>query len=73
MSAWDRSHDSTAKRNLSIFPLTAIKDMWIKDMGIFNGTFSHNGNGKKYDYQQGNFIDELGPCLLPKFAKSEDS
>ena len=25
-----------------------IKEMGIKDMGIFNGTFSHNGNGKKY-------------------------
>jgi hypothetical protein len=22
--------------------------MGIKDIGIFNGTFSHNGNGKKY-------------------------
>ena len=31
-----------------IFPLTAIKEMGIKDMGICNGIFSHNGNGKKY-------------------------
>ena len=33
-----------------IFPLAVIKEMGIKDMGIFNGTFSHNGNGngKKY-------------------------
>ena len=30
------------------FPWAAIKEMGIKDMGIFNGTFSHNGNGKKY-------------------------
>ena len=30
------------------FPFAAIKDVGIKDMGIFNGTFSHNGNGKKY-------------------------
>jgi hypothetical protein len=27
-------------------PLTAIKEMGIKDMGIFNGIFSHNGNCK---------------------------
>ena len=33
---------------LKNFPLAAIKKMGIKDMGIFNGTFSHNGNGKKY-------------------------
>ena len=33
-----------------MFPLTAIKEMVIKDMGIFQGTFSHNGNCKKYDY-----------------------
>ena len=25
-----------------------IKEMGIKDMAIFNSTFSHNGNGKKY-------------------------
>ena len=31
-----------------IFPLAAIKEMGIKDIAIFNGTFSHNGNGKKY-------------------------
>ena len=31
-----------------IFPLAVIKEMGIKDMGIFNGSFSHNGNGKKY-------------------------
>ena len=31
-----------------IFPLAAIKKMGIKDMGIFNGTFYHDGNGKKY-------------------------
>ena len=31
-----------------IFPLAAIKEMGIKDIGIFNGTFSNNGNGKKY-------------------------
>ena len=24
------------------------KEMGIKDTGIFNGTFSDNGNGKKY-------------------------
>ena len=30
------------------FPLALIEEMGIKDMGIFNGTFSHNGNGKKY-------------------------
>ena len=30
------------------FPLAAIKKMGIADMGIINGTFSHNGNGKKY-------------------------
>ena len=30
------------------FPLAAIKEMGIKDIGIFNGTFSHKGNGKKY-------------------------
>ena len=28
--------------------LVAIKEMGIKYMGIFNSTFSHNGNGKKY-------------------------
>ncbi len=32
----------------NFFPLTAIKEMGIKDMGIFNGTLSHNGKGKKY-------------------------
>ena len=31
-----------------IFPLAAIKKMGIKDIGIFNGTFSHNRNGKKF-------------------------
>ena len=30
------------------FPFAAIKDVGIKDKGIFNGKFSHNGNGKKY-------------------------
>ena len=30
------------------FQLAAIKEMGIKYMGIFNGTFSHIGNGKKY-------------------------
>ena len=34
--------------------------MGIKDMGIFNGTFSDNGNGKKYVNLWGNFIDEQG-------------
>ena len=33
---------------LKNFPLAGIKEMGIKDMGILNGTFSHNGNGKKY-------------------------
>ena len=28
--------------------IAEIKEMGIKDMGIFNGTFSHNRNGKKY-------------------------
>ena len=32
---------------LKNFPLTVIKEMGIKDMGILNGTFPHNGNGKK--------------------------
>ena len=29
-------------------PLTAIKNIVIPDMGIFNGTFSYNKNCKKY-------------------------
>ena len=29
-------------------PLAVIKEMGIKYMGILNGTFSHNGNGKKH-------------------------
>jgi hypothetical protein len=33
-----------------MFPLIAIKEMGIKDMGIFNGIFSYNGNCKKCDY-----------------------
>ena len=28
--------------------IAEIKEMGIEDMGIFNGTFSHNRNGKKY-------------------------
>ena len=36
-----------AKLLKKTFPLAAIKEMGIKDMGIFNGTFSNNGNGKK--------------------------
>ena len=31
-----------------LFPLAVIKEMGIKYMGIFNSTYSHNGNGKKY-------------------------
>ena len=38
-------HCKLIKKN---FPLAAIKEMGIKDIAIFNGTFSHNGNGKKY-------------------------
>ena len=37
------------------FPLAVIKEMGIKDMGIFNGTFSHNGNGKKIRKLMGKF------------------
>ena len=39
---------STLQTYWKIVPLAAIKDMGIKDMEIFNGTLSHNGNGKKY-------------------------
>ena len=51
---------STLQTYWKFFPLAAIKEMGIKDTGIFNGTFSHNGNGKKYVNYWGNFIDELG-------------
>ena len=36
-----------AKLLKKTFPLAVINEMGIKDMGIFNGTFSNNGNGKK--------------------------
>ena len=39
---------STLQTFWQIYPLTAIKEMGMRDMGIFNGTFSHNENGKKY-------------------------
>ena len=43
--------------------------MGIKNMGIFNGTFSHNGNCKNYKNNWGNFIDALdqGGEVLEKF------
>ena len=39
---------STLQTYGKIFPLAAIREMGIKDMGIFNGLLYHNGNGKKY-------------------------
>ena len=44
-----------------IFPLAVIKEMGIKDMGIFNGTFSDNGNGKKIRKSMGKFHRWTGP------------
>ena len=38
---------STLQTYGKIFPLAAIREMGIKDMGIFNGAFSHiMGMGK---------------------------
>ena len=33
---------------LKKFPISSDQENGNKRMGIFNGTFSHNGNGKKY-------------------------
>ena len=38
---------STLQTYWKIVPLVVIKDMGIKDTGIFNGTLSHSGDGKK--------------------------